>query len=220
MPAIGIIDDASSLFCNTCNKNYPIHGGIPYFIQPADLSGLNQRFARLYDWFSWIYRPFSKVAFAVIGMTEAEGRGEVLDRLEPHGGKVLEVSIGPGVNLPYLVNRKDVGQIYGLDISTGQINRALSFVRRKGWKVELFLGNAEELPFQDNSFEAVFHIGGINFFNDKQKAINEMIRVAKPGARILIADESEKGARGYELRSQVSSVMLKKTGKLFRHPSN
>jgi len=41
-------------------------------------------------------------------------------------------------------------------------------------------------------------VGGINFFNDKKAAIDEMIRVARPGTRILIADESEKGARGYE----------------------
>jgi ubiquinone/menaquinone biosynthesis C-methylase UbiE len=64
--------------------------------------------------------------------------------------------------------------------------------------VDLFLGNGEELPFRDASFESVFHIGGINFFNDKQAAIEEMIRVAKPGARLLIADETEKGAKGYE----------------------
>jgi ubiquinone/menaquinone biosynthesis C-methylase UbiE len=37
-----------------------------------------------------------------------------------------------------------------------------------------------------------------NFFNDKKAAVDEMIRVAKPGARILIADETERGARGYE----------------------
>jgi ubiquinone/menaquinone biosynthesis C-methylase UbiE len=41
-------------------------------------------------------------------------------------------------------------------------------------------------------------LGGINFFNDKKSAIDEMIRVAKPGSRILIADETEKGAQGYE----------------------
>ena len=50
----------------------------------------------------------------------------------------------------------------------------------------------------DNSFDRVFHVGGINFFGDKKKAIDEMIRVAKPGTRILICDENEKGAQAYE----------------------
>jgi ubiquinone/menaquinone biosynthesis C-methylase UbiE len=163
------------------------------------LTGLNRRFARLYDWFSWIYRPFSKVAFAFIGMTEETGRGEILNRLEPAGGRVLEVSIGPGVNLPYLVDRPDISEIYGLDISLGQLKCCQKFITDRGWQVGLTLGNGEELPYQDNSFDSVFHIGGINFFNDKQKAIQEMIRVAMPGARILVCDETEKGARGYEL---------------------
>ncbi|HZU87449.1 MAG TPA: methyltransferase domain-containing protein, partial [Anaerolineaceae bacterium] len=186
------------LRCPTCQKTYPLVDGIPHFIQPAELSGLNKRFSGLYDWFSWIYRAFSIVAFAYIGITEEEARREITDRLDPKGGRVLEVSIGPGVNLPYLVNRPDVGAIHGLDISLGQLSRCREYVAHKGWDIRLDLGNAEQLPYQDNSFDGVFHIGGINFFNDKKKAIAEMIRVAKPGTRILICDENERGARAYE----------------------
>jgi ubiquinone/menaquinone biosynthesis C-methylase UbiE len=131
-------------------------------------------------------------------MSEETARREVTDRLDPKGGRVLEVSIGPGVNLPYLVGRPDVGEVFGLDISPGQLRRCQEFAAQQGWDVQLHLGNAEQLPYPDNTFEGVFHIGGINFFNDKQKAIEEMIRVAKPGTRILICDENEKGAQAYE----------------------
>ena len=48
----------------------------------------------------------------------------------------------------------------------------------------------EELPFADNTFDIVFHNGGINFFNDKALAISEMLRVAKAGNKLLIADET------------------------------
>jgi len=41
----------------------------------------------------------------------------------------------------------------------------------------------------------VFHVGGISFFNDKGKAIREMIRVARPGSLLLISDETEEYAR-------------------------
>jgi ubiquinone/menaquinone biosynthesis C-methylase UbiE len=187
-----------SLHCPTCCKDYPIVQGIPHFIQAAELSGFNRRFARLYDRFAWAYPPFLAVAFALIGITEERARREILDRLEPRGGKVLEVSIGPGGNLPFLVNRPDVGEVFGLDISLGQLSRCQSYARRKGWTVDLFLGNAEELPFQDEAFDALVHMGGINFFSDKKKAIEEMIRVVRPGARILIGDENERGAKGYE----------------------
>jgi ubiquinone/menaquinone biosynthesis C-methylase UbiE/uncharacterized protein YbaR (Trm112 family) len=187
-----------NLYCERCSVNYSILKGIPHFVLPGETKGLNRQFSRLYDWFSWGYRAFSKLAFAYIGMEEAVARREIIDRLEPHGGRVLEVSVGPGVNLPYLVQRPDVGEVFGLDLSLGQLRRCQRYLRQKGWGVDLFLGNGEQLPFQDESFESVFHVGGINFFNHPQAAIDEMIRVAKPGARILIADETEKGALGYE----------------------
>ena len=190
--------ETDEYICPTCQRHYPVVDGISHFVQPEALTGLNKRFAQIYDWASWGYSLFSKIAFAYIGMKEEQGRREITDRLEPKGGRVLEVSIGPGVNLPYLVVRPDVCEVYGLDISLGQLNRCREYVAHHGWDVQLQLGNAEQLPYFDNTFEAVFHIGGINFFNDKKKAIEEMIRVAKPGARILIADEHEKGAQGYE----------------------
>ena len=190
---------SGKLACQQCSRTYPIVKGIPQFIQYEELSGFNRRFAALYDWFSYVYRAFSKLAFAFIGTTEDHARREVLSRLDPRGGRVLEVSVGPGVNLPYLVGAPEVGEVCGLDISAGQLRHCRSFAKARGWEVDLFQGNAEELPFKDNSFESVFHIGGINFFNDKKKAIAEMIRVAKPGARIVICDETERGARGYEL---------------------
>lgn len=190
--------DAEGYHCPACQRDYPVLGGIPHFIEPEELTGWNRRLAGMYDWASWGYRPFSKLAFAFIGMSEEQGRREITDRLDPKGGRVLEISIGPGVNLPYLVGRPDVGEIYGLDISLGQLSRCREFAAHQGWAIQLQLGNAEQLPYQDNSFDGVFHIGGINFFNDQKKAIEEMIRVAKPGSRILICDEKEKGAQAYE----------------------
>ncbi len=193
-----LVSQAEGLDCTACGRHYRVVDGIPYFIEPAALTGLNRQFARLYDWFSWAYRAFSVVAFAIIGTTEERARREVLDRLEPHGGRVLEVSVGPGPNLPFLFRRPDVGEIFALDISVGQLRRCQAYVSSVAWDVALQLGNAEQLPYPDNSFDSVFHIGGINFFSDKQKAISEMIRVAKPGTRIVICDETEKGARAYE----------------------
>jgi ubiquinone/menaquinone biosynthesis C-methylase UbiE/uncharacterized protein YbaR (Trm112 family) len=187
-----------SLRCESCERVYPIRDGIVHFLEPKSLTGLNRRFAAMYDWMSWVYRPFSPIMFLFIGMSERRARRDILDRLEPRGGRVLEISIGPGVNLPFLHERGDVGDVYGLDISLGQLKRCRSYLHSKGWPDELFWGNGETLPYRDNSFESVFHIGGINFFNDKRKAIMEMIRVAKPGTRILIADETDRGVRAYD----------------------
>lgn len=185
------------LVCLACRLPYPINDGIPEFINPRRVGGLNGRLAAMYDVASWFYRPLSTVAFAAIGLTEATARHELLNPLQPHG-RVLEVSIGPGVNLPYLVAHPRVNEIVGLDISRGQLVRCASYARRKGWPVDLVLGNGEHLPFADDSFDLVFHIGGINFFDDKTAALAEMARVAKPGTRVLVADETERGARAYQ----------------------
>ncbi len=66
-----------NLACAACGRSYPIQAGIPLFIRPAQLTGLNRRFSRLYNWFSWGYRAFSKIAFAYIGMTEETARREI-----------------------------------------------------------------------------------------------------------------------------------------------
>ncbi|MHB9033077.1 MAG: methyltransferase domain-containing protein [Anaerolineae bacterium] len=187
------------LLCSGCTRRYEINQGIPQFISRANLAGLNKRFAGLYDLFSLVYPAYSRIAFRFIGLSEAQARGELVERLEPRGGRVLEVSAGPGSNLPYLFNRTDAGEVYALDISPGQLARCRRLAARRGWPVELALANAERLPYRDESFDAVLHMGGINFFNDKQAAIAEMVRVARPGARIVISDETERGARGYEV---------------------
>jgi ubiquinone/menaquinone biosynthesis C-methylase UbiE len=182
------------LLCAGCGKMYPIEDGIPRFIGPEDLDSLNRRFSRFYDWFSWLYPVFMKLGFLAFG-GERKGRMEVLGHLDPGGGSVLEVSVGTGSNLPHLFESVGAGDVYGLDVSAGQLGRCRSLVDKRGWPVDLFMGTAEALPFKACSFDSVLHIGGINFFSGKKEAIDEMIRVARPGARIVIADESEQVAR-------------------------
>ena len=153
----------------------------------------------MYDWFSWGYTLFSKIAFAYIGMDEETGRREITDRLEPHGGRVLggvhRPGCQPAVSHESFGCQRSIRAGY-FPWTTAALSELCGETRLGVWI--LFLGNGEQLPFQDESFQGVFHVGGINFFNDKKSAIDEMIRIAKPGARILIADETEKGAQGYE----------------------
>jgi ubiquinone/menaquinone biosynthesis C-methylase UbiE/uncharacterized protein YbaR (Trm112 family) len=192
----GIVDEGW-LFCPHCKQSFPIKSGVAHFIQAQELEGLNRRFAGFYDWLSHGYALFTRVAFLPMG-GERKARKEILARLELNAGRVLEVSIGPGVNLPYLFESPGVGEVFGLDISAGQLARCRNFVSKRGWSVDLFLGTAEALPFKAGSFDSVFHIGGINFFSGKKQAIDEMIRVARPGTKIIIADETERVARLYD----------------------
>ena len=188
------IVNEGNLFCSHCKRSYIIKNGIVHFIDSQELEGLNQRFARFYNRFSRFETIIDWLSFLPMG-GEHRARTEILHRLELNNGQVLEVSIGSGGNLAYLFESPKVGDIYGLDISLAQLTNCRKLVTSRGRPVDLFLGKAEELPFKLDSFDSVFHIGGINFFSEKKKAIDEMIRVARPGSKIVIADESEQVAR-------------------------
>ncbi len=105
------------------------------------------------------------------------------------GYKVLETSVGTGFNIKVL-NKN--ATYYGLDISRGMLKQCKRCAAKWKRDIELFQGNAEYLPFKDEVFDSVFHVGGINFFNDRKRSIDEMIRVAKPNTKIVIIDETEK----------------------------
>jgi len=182
------------LFCSHCQRSYIIENGIVHFVDSRELEGLNRRFARFYNRWSRLETVIDRLSFLPMG-GERKARTEILHRLEPNNGRVLEVSIGSGGNLPYLFESPEAGDMYGLDISVAQLTNCRRLVTTRGWPVDLFLGMAEELPFKSDSFDSVFHVGGINFFSEKKRAIDEMIRVARPGSRIVIADESEEVAR-------------------------
>lgn len=170
-------------------SKYPIGKGIVRFIEKKRVEGSNKMYMQLYDCVSAFYSVLDRLYFQIFFRSEFNFRGEFLKELDiKDGDHVLEVSIGTGDNLRYL-NKN--AHYFGLDISYGMLKSASKHIRKWGMRADLFQGEAENLPFKDQTFETVFHVGGINFFNDKQKAITEMIRVAKSGAKIMISDETE-----------------------------
>ncbi len=76
----------------------------------------------------------------------------------------------------------------GLDISPAMLTRCRRKLRGRVLKADLVEGEAAHLPFSDDAFDAVFHHGGIAEFGDRRGAIEEMFRVARPGAKAVICD--------------------------------
>lgn len=108
------------------------------------------------------------------------------------GHQVLAISTGTADNFRLLPRH---AHYTGVDLSLGILRQAQRHLKRWRRKATLVHCSGEALPFADNSFDVVFHCGGINYFNDKAAAINEMIRVAKPGTRLMIVDETDKLVR-------------------------
>ncbi len=94
------------------------------------------------------------------------------------------MAIGDGVYLDWLPAD---WRIAGIDISRSQLEACRR--RAAGRPVWLAQAEAEELPFENASFDAVLSIGAFNYFNDPERALREMVRVARPAAPIVISDE-------------------------------
>lgn len=168
---------------------FPITNGYPNFLANRPVTGLNRRVQQFYDRFGGLF-DLTERFNAFLQKRPAQRRAEYLRGMSINPGDcVLEVAVGAGCNIRQLPAH---ARYYGVDISRGMLNRCMKNIRRWGLPLQVAQANAEELPFCDNSFDSVFHVGGINFFNDSGRAIREMIRVARPGARIVIIDATEK----------------------------
>jgi ubiquinone/menaquinone biosynthesis C-methylase UbiE len=175
---------------------YPLRDGIPVFLTSGAIEGPNARYQNLYDRFA----PFYDLATSLYARWKSGAdrvrRNIYLQDLELRDGDLfLEVSVGTGANWPYLNPKLE---FYGLDLSAGMLTRCRSHARRLKLNFQLCQSLAEHLPFPDSSFDSVFHAGGINFFTDPGAALAEMVRVARPGSRIVVCDETEALAKRYE----------------------
>jgi ubiquinone/menaquinone biosynthesis C-methylase UbiE len=170
-------------------ERFPIRNGIPAFLKPEDLTGDNGKYNRLYETIGGFYDDTQRVFSAFRGLDLDSYFFNYMDLLEVKpGDSVLETSVGTGLNFKYLPRGV---KLSGLDLSAEMLANCQVNLRRWQMDADLYLGNAESLPFADASFDLVFTCGGFNFFSDRAKAIREMIRVAKPGGHLMIEDETE-----------------------------
>jgi ubiquinone/menaquinone biosynthesis C-methylase UbiE len=199
-------EQSGEVLVSSSGERFPVRGAIPAFLKPEDLSGDNLKYNHLYQTIGGLYDDIQRVFCALKGFDREAYFHSYMRLLEVKpGDSVLETSVGTGLNFKYLPAGV---KLSGLDLSPEMLVNCQANLRRWRLDADLFLGNAESLPFTDASFDVVFHVGGINFFNDRAKAIREMIRVAKPGSLLLIADETEK---------HVKSVYEKQPGGLFKN---
>lgn len=100
------------------------------------------------------------------------------------GQRILDVACGTGVlTLAAAECVGPDGSAVGLDINEGM----LAVARKKANGISWRHGQAESLPFPDQSFDAVVSQFGLMFFDDRRAAIQEMVRVLRPGGKIAVA---------------------------------
>ena len=172
----------------------PEQDGILLCLDSDNVTGDNAKYMNMYNrlarWYDFGERWIARLRY---GNSINETRRSLMNELEwRQDCTALYVSIGTGTDLNHLPANIDPAalDLTGADLSLGMLERCRDVWQKKAAGLDLVHCNAEDLPFVDNIFDVVFHVGGINFFSDKQKAINEMLRVAKPGTKIMIADET------------------------------
>ncbi len=134
---------------------------------------------------------------------------ELRSRLVPHAeGKVLEVGIGSGLNLPFYEG--DV-HITGLDPSTELQVYAREVAERTGRDVEFIGLSGEDIPCDNNSFDSVVITWTLCSIPDPEKALSEIRRVLKPGGKMIFAEHGlspdDKVARWQERINPVWKVI-------------
>jgi ubiquinone/menaquinone biosynthesis C-methylase UbiE/uncharacterized protein YbaR (Trm112 family) len=173
----------AALACPGCGARFPIEDEI--LIVQEQSTANNQVAQGFYDSPLWPrFRFWEKFTWLCNG-GERRARQLVL-RYLPGAAELdlLDVAIGDGVYLDWL----PAGwRIAGVDLSRSQLEAC----RRRAAGRNLWLAQceAENLPMAGQQFDAVLSIGAFNYFNDPEAALREMVRVARPGAPIVISDE-------------------------------
>jgi len=123
------------------------------------------------------------------------------------GEAILDIGCGAGVDS--LIAARMVGpsgSVRGIDLVREMLNRAKENSKLVGAEnVEFTEGSAEGLPFPDASFDAVVSNGVFNLVVDKVKALEEVMRVLKPGGRFMVADQVLAGELPKETKARVEN---------------
>jgi len=179
-----LADSPTGLACEACGAAYPVRDGV--LVVRDEPTADNKIAADFYNSPLWPKFRFWERFFWACNGGERKSRDVILKHLprQAPGLRLLDVAIGDGVYTSWL---PDDWSVVGVDVSTSQLSACRT--RNAGRDLRLILGEAEDLPFHDRRFDAVLSIGGFNHFNDPERALREMARVAKPGAPVVVSDE-------------------------------
>ena len=119
------------------------------------------------------------------------------------GERVLDVACGAGqIAIPAA---RAGAQVTGIDIATNSIEQARARAQAEGLKIQFDEGDAELLPYPDASFDLVVSMIGAMFAPQPERVASELVRVCKPGGRIVMANWTPEGMIGQMLRRSANT---------------
>lgn len=204
---------AGATLCSACGESWPYSSDIPILFREAWVRGTDKVMALFYDNLPRFHDP---AVHYLLPVWQLEGRESTMrsgyirrlqldaeDLQHNPAPRLLEVSLGTGVNVGLVRRAAATGprlEYWGLELSPGMLRigcERLAAAQER--QVRLVQGDAHALPFASDTFDRVLHVGGIGGFRDPGAAMAEMVRVAKPGAVIVVVDEQLDPARRHGL---------------------
>jgi len=112
------------------------------------------------------------------------GKGEI--------HRILDVATGTG-DLAITLQKYTNAHIVGYDISQNMLNVGIEKIRNLGLddKIKMIKGDAENIPFADEEFDAITVAFGVRNFENLEKGLSEMKRVLKPNSNMFILEFSK-----------------------------
>ncbi len=186
-------------------------------VTPYKDSGLGKKeqVTQMFDTISGNYDGLNRVISFGADVKWRQKMLRMVSDIQPDA--ILDVATGTG-DIAILMAKTGASKIVGLDISTGMLEIGKQKVDVKGLsgQIRMVVGDSENLPFEDGTFDAVTVGFGIRNFETLEKGLSEILRVLRPGGLLVILETSvpEKfpWKQGYRFHSK---YLLPLIGRLF-----
>jgi demethylmenaquinone methyltransferase/2-methoxy-6-polyprenyl-1,4-benzoquinol methylase len=178
-------------------------------------SSKKEQVTKMFDTISGEYDNLNRViSFGI----DIKWRNRVVAIVKASNPKnILDIATGTG-DLAISLAETNAEKIIGLDISPGMLDVGKKKISAKklDTKIDMIIGDSENLPFDDNTFDAITVAFGVRNFETLEKGLADILRVLKPNGTFVILETSVPTKfpfkQGYAFHSK---VILPTIGKLF-----
>jgi len=177
--------------------------------------GKKEQVAKMFDTISKNYDGLNRIISLGIDIKWRKKVVKIVGKNNPK--QILDIATGTG-DLALMMSKLAPERIVGLDISEGMLEVGKEKIAKASLsdKIEMIVGDSEEMPFTDNTFDAITVSFGVRNFANLDKGIKEIARVLKPTGVLVILETSNPTKfpfkQGYKL---YTNLFLPIIGKLF-----